>query len=794
MTPRIASPFMGNCIHLYAGALLPLLSAFAAGASATVRTYAASSSPDEDNDDNHALLYFIAGLVSTVVCAGTVSLFVLYPDLRKHPGQIILFRSLCDITFNLCQVFSYVAGEPGPDDASCLWLGVVNQFSAFASNAWYFALSLDTLLAVRNPFSVGAEHMKLYHAIVWSTSFATCSVMGAANRWGYSLFEFCWIRTMGPSDLNTFSWLLFYGPIMGFYLFSLVVFFVAQRALSAGTDETFEERRRALRNSRNYIAIFFFYWSFSGAVWIAQYVFVSRNSEKEYSLIVVFAVTMGLRGVLDFINLLNSSRLSLGLCFRTAGSKLDIRPALLKQSGRDGTSTAALLGEEEALLPLVAVNNMLRRDMIVYSTWGIVRCVNDCNRDIPLSAHSSITFGWDIGEVVHKQLKKRRGIKGTYDFRDYMPVAFAHLRMMYGVSMEEYLSSFEFREREPVGTGTVVSSLNGDRYSSTTTLSAPEDIRLVEARRSSTLGSSYGTSGEVGRDLGEHRERRMLESFTEGRGGSFFYFCDDQRYMMKTVSEEELGALLRLLPRYCEHVRKYSDSLITRLFGLHGIRINSANAWTHFIVMENCLQPGVRCNVKYDLKGSWVDRQALKPGKPIPGTLKDQDLPPGFHVNVGVERAQLVRAMIERDAQFLADNGIIDYSLLIGVRKLDPTNAEDVEAARRRGYTFGSASAGAIASVPLFSLSPNDSIGARTEDVRFYRQDCGGMVGDDTLTREPCVFHIGVIDYLQAYNTKKRLERFAKTTFLGKSGVGLSAAPVTPYKERFVTRVGALFQ
>ena len=47
----------------------------------------------------------------------------------------------------------------------------------------------------------------------------------------------------------------------------------------------------------------------------------------------------------------------------------------------------------------------------------------------------------------------------------------------------------------------------------------------------------------------------MLEKFTEGRSGSFFYFTHDSRYMVKTVTQSELSLLRHILPQYIAHIQ-----------------------------------------------------------------------------------------------------------------------------------------------------------------------------------------------------------------------------------------------
>jgi hypothetical protein len=70
----------------------------------------------------------------------------------------------------------------------------------------------------------------------------------------------------------------------------------------------------------------------------------------------------------------------------------------------------------------------------------------------------------------------------------------------------------------------------------------------------------------------------------------------------------------------------------------------------------------------YDLKGSTVNRRALKGGKSketYHGTLKDLDL--DQTIFIGAEAKVLLKEQLEHDVAFLTRCGIMDYSLLLGI-------------------------------------------------------------------------------------------------------------------------------
>ena len=59
------------------------------------------------------------------------------------------------------------------------------------------------------------------------------------------------------------------------------------------------------------------------------------------------------------------------------------------------------------------------------------------------------------------------------------------------------------------------------------------------------------------------------------------------------------------------------DSLIAKFYGCHAIRMYGQ--WIYFVVMENIFCSAKKLHERYDLKGSWVNRHAVKPIKKFRG-------------------------------------------------------------------------------------------------------------------------------------------------------------------------------
>ena len=63
---------------------------------------------------------------------------------------------------------------------------------------------------------------------------------------------------------------------------------------------------------------------------------------------------------------------------------------------------------------------------------------------------------------------------------------------------------------------------------------------------------------------------RLLAS--PGKSGSAFFLSEDDRFLIKTVQQEEMRLLLELIPKYYRHVEENSGTLLTRFHGLHMVK------------------------------------------------------------------------------------------------------------------------------------------------------------------------------------------------------------------------------
>ncbi|XP_068752478.1 1-phosphatidylinositol 3-phosphate 5-kinase-like isoform X2 [Montipora capricornis] len=161
-----------------------------------------------------------------------------------------------------------------------------------------------------------------------------------------------------------------------------------------------------------------------------------------------------------------------------------------------------------------------------------------------------------------------------------------------------------------------------------------------------------------------------------GKSGSAFFKSLDDRFVMKQMSRQELQCFLEFAPHYFRYVNKALDeqrpTLLAKILGIY--RIGYKNSQTggtmrqDVLVMENLFYDR-NIDKTFDLKGSMRSRYVQTSGMNN-DVLLDENLlemirerPIFFRPH---SKAILSRA-IHNDTEFLAQQMVMDYSLLVGI-------------------------------------------------------------------------------------------------------------------------------
>ena len=127
------------------------------------------------------------------------------------------------------------------------------------------------------------------------------------------------------------------------------------------------------------------------------------------------------------------------------------------------------------------------------------------------------------------------------------------------------------------------------------------------------------------------------------------------------------------------------NSLLSKIFGVFTVKMQGVGA-VHIMLMENVLRlkDPESLNYIFDLKGSLVDRKVKGVTKPST-TLKDINFLMAARQNRNFTRQtnrdhQLLLSAIRKDVEFLRSEGLMDYSLILGIETLEqsPAQMEDI--------------------------------------------------------------------------------------------------------------------
>ncbi|KAK3868411.1 hypothetical protein Pcinc_026191 [Petrolisthes cinctipes] len=298
----------------------------------------------------------------------------------------------------------------------------------------------------------------------------------------------------------------------------------------------------------------------------------------------------------------------------------------------------------------------------------------------------------------------------------------------------------------------------------------------------------------------------LRELSNPGASGSIFYLTNDDEFIIKTVQHKEAEFLQKLLPGYYMNLNQNPRTLLPKFFGLYNYQCNAKNI--RLIVMNNLLPSSIKMHQRYDLKGSTYKRKANKyeRSKDSP-TFKDLDFLEHHTEGILLE-AETHKALIStiaRDCRVLTSFKIMDYSLLVGVHNLDLAAKKKAQDKERRlnGGGEGSADVGgatlegltAEGSSLTRSRSINrhklvahstamESIQADSDPIDEEDQVPPGGIPARNAKGERLLLFLGIIDILQSFRLKKKLEHTFKSMI--HDGDTISVHRPTFYAQRFL--------
>ncbi|KAL9405402.1 hypothetical protein Peur_002374 [Populus x canadensis] len=328
----------------------------------------------------------------------------------------------------------------------------------------------------------------------------------------------------------------------------------------------------------------------------------------------------------------------------------------------------------------------------------------------------------------------------------------------------------------------------------------------------------------------------LRELSSPGKSGSIFYLSHDDRFVIKTLKKFELKTLLQMLPNYYIHVGKYENTLITKFFGVHRITVRGGRK-VRFVVMGNMFCTELRIHRRFDLKGSTQGRYTDEDKVGENTTLKDLDLEYEFLMDKLLRKSLFKQLSL--DCSFLESQQIIDYSLLLGlhfrapeqlrsileppatmlndaVLPVDGINSQGHLSTPPKGLLLVTHEPGFVSTAPGPHIRGNTlkaySLGEREVDlllpgtgrlrvqlgVNMPAQASHKLTRDEVDSAEielfevyDVVLYMGVIDILQEYNVKKKVEHACKS--LKFDPLSISAVEPKLYAKRFLNFLHKVF-
>ncbi|KAF9108169.1 Phosphatidylinositol-4-phosphate 5-kinase [Mortierella sp. AM989] len=301
----------------------------------------------------------------------------------------------------------------------------------------------------------------------------------------------------------------------------------------------------------------------------------------------------------------------------------------------------------------------------------------------------------------------------------------------------------------------------------------------------------------------------LSELGSPGKSGSFFYFSQDYRFIIKTIHHAEHKFMRKILKDYFNHVKHNPHTLLCRFFGLHRVKLPHGRK-IHFVVMGNVFPPNRDIHETYDLKGSTLGRAISDEELQSNPRATQKDLnwvKRNRKLELGPEKRHPFVEQIKRDVELLARLNIMDYSLLVGIHDIERGNKDNIrdntlkvfhpdtskplpkETSRRdkRESKVNALRMAVKVSDPVAlgpSTLPSDSFSERRNCI-FYADDGGLLSTNERNERGADLYYLGIIDILTPYNYVKKIEHAWKS--LSQDKHAISAVNPHEYAQRFLS-------
>ena len=85
----------------------------------------------------------------------------------------------------------------------------------------------------------------------------------------------------------------------------------------------------------------------------------------------------------------------------------------------------------------------------------------------------------------------------------------------------------------------------------------------------------------------------LTDQTSEGKSGSFMYYTEDSKLIVKSISREEYKKFRDILKDYVNYIKTNPQTFLIRIYGLYKLKNKSDNRQIYFIVFNNIFDKGV---------------------------------------------------------------------------------------------------------------------------------------------------------------------------------------------------------
>ncbi|XP_048227270.1 putative phosphatidylinositol 4-phosphate 5-kinase 11 isoform X1 [Ricinus communis] len=293
----------------------------------------------------------------------------------------------------------------------------------------------------------------------------------------------------------------------------------------------------------------------------------------------------------------------------------------------------------------------------------------------------------------------------------------------------------------------------------------------------------------------------LKEVSSPGKPGRVIILPTNNKFVIKTLRKSEMKVILNTLQKYHRHLMRNQSTLLLRLYGLHSVK-QFGGLKVYFIVFGNPILLDMNIYCVYHLKGSSRGRKVQKMRVDEYTIHKDSDFDYCFYLNPLVREKLLEQIKI--DCDYLEEEGIMEYSLLIGLAmQTSYTGTIDSRSLYSKN-TDSTTSSSPTASIDSETISSHSSQefedtqlsfadACQEPDSNIYKFGRGlparavrantTEVGEQEPESFNVMLYFGIVDFYQKFNVAKRIEHIYKS--IQYDSKSISAVKPQEYSSRF---------